>query len=62
MKLIKIILIMLVINLLFLNIENLLTRDDYYILVIVLSDIIIFNYLNSKLKKGDEKWKVSKYI
>lgn len=55
MKLIKIILIMLVINLLFLNIENLLTRDDYYILVIVLSDIIIFNYLNSKLKKGDEK-------
>ena len=50
MKLIKIVLIMLVINLLFLNIENLLTRDDYYILVIVLSDIIIFNYLNKKVK------------
>lgn len=55
MKLIKIILIMLVINLLFLNIENLLTRDDYYILVIVLSDIIIFNYLNNKLKRGERK-------
>lgn len=50
MKLIKMILIMLVINLLFLNIENLLTRDDYYILVIVLSDIIIFNFLNKKVK------------
>lgn len=55
MKLIKIILIMLFVNLLFLNIENLLTRDDYYILVIVLSDIIIFNYLNNKLKKGERK-------
>ena len=55
MKLIKIILIMLVINLLFLNIENLLTSDDYYILVIVLSDIIIFNYLNNKLKRGERK-------
>lgn len=55
MKLIKIVLILLVVNLLFLNIENLLTRDDYYILVIILSDIIIFNYLNNKLKKRREK-------
>lgn len=57
MKLIKIVLIMFIINLLFLNIEGLLTRDDYYILVIILSNIIIFNYLNNKLKKGERNEK-----